>query len=241
MAVRTSGAEELEQRTQRELVRLARQRGIRGAYRMRKPELIAALRRAEAIEYADNLSVDGPADELAQEPRAQRRRGDRQRARRRTVLIGIAALAALTVLVLVLVLVLGGGGSGSGVGDTKSAGATTYKLLGVTTQDTIGSVRASDGSTFVVADIELTPPSGLRPFAPVSPATLVGGDGVTYEPSAEAAAALGSESLANQQVTPDTPARGKIAFSVPKAAAPGSKLILRDLGGSAQTTFDTGL
>ena len=233
------GAGDLEQRSQRELVRMARQRSIRGAYRMRKPELIAALRRAEAIEYADNLDLDAPAD--AAEPRAQeRRREDRERARRRTLLVGVAALAAVTVLVVILVLALAGGGSGSDVGSTKSAGATDYKLVGVTTQDAIGSLASKNG-TFVVADIELTPPSGLRPFAPAAPATLVGGDDVTYEPSTEAAGALGSESLANEQVQPGTPTAGKIAFDVPSAAVSGSKLILRDLGGSDQATFTTGL
>ena len=240
MAVRAGGAEDLEQRSQRELIRLARQRGIRGAYRMRKAELIEALRRAEAIEYADNLKVDGSLDDATQEQReAQRRRVERERKRRRAAVIAVAAVAALTFLVVVLVLVLGGG-SGSDVGATKSAGATTYKLLGVRTQDAIGSLPSREG-TYVVADIELTPPSGLRAFAPVAPATLVGGDGVTYEPSAEAAAALGSDSLATKQVKPDTPTAGKIAFDVPPAAVPGSKLVLRDLGGSDQATFNTDL
>jgi hypothetical protein len=240
MAVRPGGVEDLEQRSQRELIRLARQSGIRGAYRMRKAELIEALRRAQAIEYADNLKVDGSLADTTEEQReAQRRRAERQRARRRAALIGVAAVAAVAVLVVVLVLVLGGG-SGSDVGATKSAGATTYKLLGVTTQDAIGSLP-SHGGTFVVADIELTPPSGVRAFAPVAPATLVGGDGVTYEPSAEAASALGSDSLATKQVKPGTPTAGKIAFDVPPAAVPGSKLILRDLGGAEQATFKTGL
>jgi hypothetical protein len=239
MAVQTAGVEELERLPQRELVRRARQRGIRGAYRMRKPELIEALRRAEAMEYADNLSVGESLEDGAGERDGQRRQ-DRHRARRRSALIGVAALAAITVLVVVLVLVLGGGGSGSDVGQTKSAGGTAYKLLSVTTQDAIGSLPSSKG-TYVVADIELTPPSGLRPFAPVAPATLVGGDGITYEPSVEAAAALGAESLATKQVKPGTPTEGKIAFDVPPAAVTDTELILRDLGGSAQTSFKTGL
>jgi hypothetical protein len=144
------------------------------------------------------------------------------------------------VIVVVLALMLRGGGSATGVGDTATAGATSYKLVDVSTQDAIGSVQPEKG-TFVVADIELTPPEALQPFASVAPATLVGGDGVTYEPSEEAASALGSESLAGKQVQPGEPTAGKIAFDVPPEALPGAKLALRDLGGSSQTTFDTGL
>jgi hypothetical protein len=235
MAVRVDDAKELEQLPRRELGRMARERGIRGGSRMRKAELIEALQRQDPTAGPDEADL---TDARATE-RAARRAGV-ERERRRTALIGVAALVALTVIVVALVLMLQGGGSGAGVGDTASAGATTYRLAGVSTADTIGAVRA-DGGTFVIADIEVTPPEGFRPFAPVAPATLVGGDGVTYEPSAEAAAALGSESLAAKQVQPGAPTAGKIAFEVPAEAVPGAKLTLRDLGGSAQTTFDTGL
>ena len=239
MAVRTEGSQELEQLTQRELIRLARRYRVRGAYRMRKPELVEAVRKAQAIEYADNLDLDAPAAG-ADEPRvAQRRREDRERSRRRSMLIGVVGLAALTVLVVVLVLVLAGGGSGSDVGSTKSAGATTYKLLDVTTQSTIGTTAAANGS-FVIADIEVTPPSAVRAFSPAAPATLRGG-GNSYEPSADGANALGPESLGNQELKPGTTVSGKIAFDVPNDAVKGATVVLRDLAGSDTATFNTGL
>jgi hypothetical protein len=238
MAVRADGAQDLEQLSQRELVRMARKRGIRGAYRMRKAELVEALRRAEAREYADNLKVDVPLEDGA-EPRAQRRQEDRRRARRRSVLFLAGAVAAVVLIVVVLVLALSGGG-GSDVGATKSAGATTYKLLAVTTQPAIGTLTARNG-TFVVADIEVTPPSGVRAFASGPPTTLAGGDGVTYEPPAQAAEALGPGSLANQELKAGATVSGKVGFDVPTSAVTGSKLVLRDLAGSDTATFRTGL
>jgi hypothetical protein len=240
MAVRTEGSQELEQLTQRELIQLARRYRVRGAYRMRKPELITALRKAQAIDYADHLDLEAPAGG-ADEPRvAERRQEDRQRARRRSMLIAVVGLAALTVVVVVLVLVLAGGGSGSEVGASKSAGATQYKLLGVTTQSTIGTTAASSG-TFVVADVQVTPPDGVRAFAPAAPAALEGGDGNSYQPSADGANALGSQSLGNQELKPGATVSGKIAFDVPNDAVKGAKVVLRDLNGSDTATFRTGL
>jgi hypothetical protein len=242
MAVRVDGVEDLAQLPWRELARRARERGIKGGSRMRKAELIEALQRQDPTAEANGAGpadVAGVADGRTTE-RAARRLRVVERDRRRSALIGGGALAILAVIVVVLALMLRGGGSATGVGDTATAGATTYKLVDVSTQDAIGAVRPSEG-TFVVAEIELTPPEALQPFAAVAPAALVGGDGVTYEPSDAAASALGSESLAARQVQPGEQTAGKIAFDVPPEAVPGAKLVLRDLGGSSQTTFDTGL
>jgi hypothetical protein len=144
------------------------------------------------------------------------------------------------VLVVVLVLALRGGDdpAAAGVGESLTAGVTTYTLDAVTTARALGPAQAE--GVFVLADVTLTVDGEVTAFDHPA-ARVVDGDGAARPPEPDNAVPLGDLALTSQPISRGEPASGRLVFDVPADAVEGSELVLRDLAGTDEVSFDLGL
>jgi hypothetical protein len=210
----------LEQMGVEELRQLARDLDVPGRSTMRKEELVAAIRERRA---------------------SGGERADGGRRRRPAWAIPVGILAAAVLLVVVLVLALRGGGddlAAAGVGESLTAGVTTYTLDAVTTARALGPAQAE--GVFVLADVTLTVEGDVTAFDHPA-ARVVDGDGAARPPEPDNAVPLGDLALTSQPISRGEPASGRLVFDVPADAVEGSELVLRDLAGTDEVSFDLGL
>jgi hypothetical protein len=130
-------------------------------------------------------------------------------------------------------------------GEPVTNAGMTYEVTSVDTSSSLGDTRyglgtEADGKS-VVVDLELTNNKDETKTFSESTAKIVTTDGKSYASSSEAIMGLGDDGLFLKDVQPDLTTSGKMAFDLPPAKIPGSKLVINDLFGRGEITVDLGL
>lgn len=130
------------------------------------------------------------------------------------------------------------------IGKPVSNAGMTYVVHSARTSQKIGDptflgVQAPAGATYVIVDLEVrNEKDDTRTFSESS-AQLISGD-KEFDPDTDASIAL-EPTIILEEVQPGVPLRGKLAFKVPRAAAAGSTLIVKDFGGNGKVSVPLGL
>lgn len=129
------------------------------------------------------------------------------------------------------------------VGKAMTNAGTTYKVTAVEKTKTIGNpdvLGKTSKGVFVVVDLELTNNKDETKTFMNANAKLVTSDGKEYETSSDAILAL-DNSLVMEDMQPDLTVSGQLAYEIPTRKAKGAMLVIDDLWGDGEITFDLGI